>query len=182
MEQAGIPFEPFVSGADESVGQDAGAAQTVKTVSVRKAEIAAGVFGVKYAGDEIAVVAADTVVAIGGEILGKPSGSAEASEMLKKLQGREHTVYTGVAMAFIAAGNTAREYFMEKTRVFIRELTSDEIASYVETGEPLDKAGAYAIQGRGSLLVEKIDGDYNNVVGLPICAVYLTLKKWRFIP
>ncbi len=110
------------------------------------------------------VIGADTVVAIDGEILGKPGNADGAREMLKKLSGREHSVFTGVCILF----PDREESFFVETRVKFFELTDSEIERYIETGEPFDKAGAYGIQGYGSLLVEEIHGDYFNVVGLPV--------------
>ena len=111
------------------------------------------------------VVAADTVVAIDGKVLGKPHDKVHAAQMLSALSGREHTVYTGVA---VKRGETLLVEH-EATQVRFRPLTEREIDLYIQTGEPMDKAGRYGIQGYGALLVEGIRGDYFNVVGLPIC-------------
>lgn len=111
------------------------------------------------------VVAADTVVAIDGKVLGKPHDKVHAAQMLSALSGREHTVYTGVA---VKRGETLLVEH-EATQVRFRPLTQREIDLYIQTGEPMDKAGSYGIQGYGALLVEGIRGDYFNVVGLPIC-------------
>lgn len=116
------------------------------------------------ASDDV-VVAADTVVAIDGVVLGKPRDKAHAAQMLSALSGREHTVYTGVA---VKRGETLLVEH-EATQVRFRPLTEREIDLYIQTGEPMDKAGSYGIQGYGALLVEGIRGDYFNVVGLPIC-------------
>lgn len=110
------------------------------------------------------VIGADTVVAIDDVILGKPKDEDDAFKMLKMLSGKEHSVFTGVTVISPEKSTT----FSVCTKVKFFELTDKEIKSYIATGEPMDKAGAYAIQGRGSLLVEKIDGDYFNVVGLPL--------------
>lgn len=111
------------------------------------------------------VVAADTVVAIDGKVLGKPHDKVHAAQMLSALSGREHTVYTGVAVK--RGEKLLVEH--EATQVRFRPLTEREIDLYIQTGEPMDKAGSYGIQGYGALLVEGIRGDYFNVVGLPIC-------------
>ena len=111
------------------------------------------------------VVAADTVVAIDGKVLGKPHDKVHAAQMLSALSGREHTVYTGVAVK--RGEKLLVEH--EATLVRFRPLTQREILLYIQTGEPMDKAGSYGIQGYGALLVEGIRGDYFNVVGLPIC-------------
>ncbi len=111
------------------------------------------------------VLGADTVVAVGEAVLGKPADAAEAGRMLAQLAGRSHWVHTGMCVA--VAGRAVCSD-VASTEVFFRRLSPDEIAAYVATGEPLDKAGAYGIQGRGGALVERIDGCYSNVVGLPL--------------
>lgn len=119
------------------------------------------------------VLGADTIVVCDGEVMLKPKDESDAARMLKKLSGKTHQVYTAVALA------TAKEtnIFVEKTDVYFYNLTEDEIDEYIKTGEPMDKAGAYGIQGKGCFLVKKIDGDYFNVVGLPISSVMRQLKK-----
>jgi septum formation protein len=111
---------------------------------------------------EAAVVAADTIVVIDGEILGKPADAAEATAMLRRLSGREHVVHTAIAVTY--RNDTASA--VESTLVWFRPLRDDVIAAYVATGEPMDKAGAYGIQGYGAVIVERIDGDYFTVMGL----------------
>lgn len=125
------------------------------------------------ADDENTVIGADTVVAIDGRILGKPKDKEDAFSMLKMLSGREHSVFTGVT---IIKGSALKSFYCE-TKVKFFDLTDDEINSYIATGECDDKAGAYGIQGKGSVLVEKIDGDYFNVVGLPVSKLYRELKS-----
>jgi len=121
------------------------------------------------AGEGELVLAADTVVAVDGEILGKPSDAAEARRMLARLSGRTHEVFTGVALR--QGGAAPREAVaVARTAVRFAALTGAEIDWYVASGEPFDKAGAYAIQGLGALLVEEIEGNYTNVVGLPLPA------------
>ena len=118
--------------------------------------------------DEVAI-SADTIVVLGNEILGKPKDREEAIEYLKKLSGRWHTVITGFALLF-PNGRLISSY--EESKVKFKRLTLEEIEWYISTGEPLDKAGAYGIQGLGALLIEKIDGDFFNVMGLPIGRIY----------
>lgn len=119
------------------------------------------------------VLAADTTVVVDGEILGKPLDAEDARRMLRLLAGREHEVLTGIALAEPNQENGGRTVArVDLTRVRIAPLTDEEIGWYVETGEPMDKAGAYGIQGLGSLFVEAVDGNYTNVVGLPVPAVY----------
>lgn len=120
------------------------------------------------------VIGADTVVAVDGRILGKPSDRANASEMLKSLSGKWHSVFTGLTV--IAPDGTTT--LSVETKVKFSELTDDEINAYINTGECDDKAGAYAIQGKGSVLVEKINGDYFNVVGLPINTLYRLISEY----
>lgn len=120
------------------------------------------------------IIAADTVVSVDGQVLGKPRSEQEAAEMLTSLSGRTHTVYTGVTVC--RGDQVLTEH--EATAVRFRTLTPDEIAAYVATGEPMDKAGSYGIQGIGALLVEGIEGDYFNVVGLPICRLGRMLARF----
>lgn len=114
--------------------------------------------------DLAVVIGCDTVVVCGGKVLGKPENEKNAAEMLRMLSGRTHDVITGVTLG---TGCRYRSFSVD-TKVTFRELSDDEIAAYVRSGEPMDKAGAYGIQGLGSLLVERIDGDFFNVVGLPV--------------
>ena len=127
------------------------------------------------------LVAADTIVWMGDEALGKPEGPEDAARMLRELSGRTHHVSTGVCVLSLAEDGSAEERasFVETTDVTFWELTDAEIAAYVSTGEPLDKAGAYGIQGAGRLLVERIDGDYSNVVGLPIARLVRELTRLK---
>ncbi|MCL6451475.1 MAG: Maf family protein [Acetobacteraceae bacterium] len=122
------------------------------------------------------VVGADTVVAVGAEVLGKPSGPAEAEAMLRKLSGRHHRVITGVAVVDAATGRSLVE--CEETLVWFRPLDPAQIKAYVGSGEPLGKAGAYAIQGRGGALVERVSGCYTNVVGLPLTRLASMLRRF----
>lgn len=119
------------------------------------------------------VIGADTIVAFENRILGKPKDSADAVRMISMLQGNTHQVYTGVTLIEVCADGSLREKsFYEETNVHVYQMTKDEIASYVATGEPLDKAGAYGIQGTFSIYVSGIEGDYFNVVGLPVSRLY----------
>ncbi|RKG53750.1 septum formation inhibitor Maf [Corallococcus sp. AB011P] len=118
------------------------------------------------------VLAADTTVALGSELLGKPRDAAEARQMIARLSGRIHEVFTGIAVA-----GRARDAQVVRTQVTFRTLSTDEIAWYADTGEPLDKAGAYAIQGKGGFLVHGIEGSHSNVVGLPLGETLALLKR-----
>ncbi len=133
----------------------------------------AGEVAAAWASPEDIVVGADTVVALDGRVLGKPKSEADAAAMLRALSGRTHTVYTGVA---VERGGERRLH-AERTDVSFRALTDAEIAAYIATGEPMDKAGAYGAQGYASLFVEHLDGDFFNVMGLPLCALGKLLKE-----
>jgi len=122
-------------------------------------------------GDEL-VLAADTTVVVDGEILGKPGDEGDARRMLRLLSGREHEVLTGVALLERSSSGTREASHVEMSRVRMAPLSEDEIAWWIAAGECLDRAGAYAIQGFGALFVEAVFGNYSNVVGLPIPAVY----------
>ena len=158
--QMGFSFTVRPAKGEELPHPELTPAQLVEELARQKAlEVSA-----EAASDDV-VVAADTVVAIDGKVLGKPHDKAHAAQMLSALSGREHTVYTGVA---VKRGKTLLVEH-EATQVRFRPLTQREIDLYIQTGEPMDKAGSYGIQGCGALLVEGIRGDYFNVVGLPIC-------------
>ena len=169
--QALLALLPYVftvlpSEAEETIDPASSPEDNVRRLAQGKADAVAA------AHPNAVVLGCDTVVAVGGEILGKPTDQADAARMLRTLSGREHAVYTGVCIA--APGE--RRVFCERTAVFFRPIGEDELAWYVGTGEPMDKAGAYGIQGRGALFVEGICGDYNNVVGLPVCRLYQELR------
>ncbi|MCL2151972.1 MAG: Maf family protein [Oscillospiraceae bacterium] len=123
------------------------------------------------------IIAADTLVYLDGHPLGKPDGPDIAAEMLKKLSGRRHSVYTGVALLRNATCTTA----VERTDVFFREISEDEISQYVKSGEPMDKAGAYAAQGRGAIFVKRIEGDFFNVMGLPLYRLAMMLREFGVV-
>ena len=124
-------------------------------------------------GDDDLIIAADTIVYLDGKMLGKPRDEADAKRMLRSLSGRVHSVYTGVALIL----GDEKLTDSVKTDVYFRELTDDEIDAYVKSGEPMDKAGAYGIQGMGRTLIDKIDGDFYNVMGLPLCRLGMMLSS-----
>ncbi|AEJ42870.1 Maf family protein [Alicyclobacillus acidocaldarius] len=159
----GVAFSVRPSQADETIALGTPPQEAVVTLAQRKAEAVWAQLDEAERRDAV-VVAADTVVAIDGDILGKPRDAHQALTMLKRLRGRTHLVYTGVCVrtAF------AEEVAFAETQVRMRPRDDAWLRRYVATGEPMDKAGAYAIQGYGSLLVESIAGDYYNVVGLPL--------------
>lgn len=160
-------FEIKVSNVDETLPDKITPKEAVMYLSKIKAEPFAD-------GDDI-VIGADTVVALDGKILGKPKSKENAREMLEFLSGRTHSVFTGVTLA----SDKKTKTFAVETKVKFFELTNEEIDAYIKTKEPFDKAGAYGIQGYGSLLVEKIDGDYFNVVGLPVSTLARELKAFE---
>ena len=156
----GLEFTTQSPEIDESAFHGRDARDLVETLSREKARWVA-----RQQTPDTLVIGADTVVVMDGAILGKPRDGAEAQAMLAALSGRDHQVFTGVTLC---QGDRILTQ-AEETQVTFRPLTGQEIRQYVSTGEPMDKAGAYGIQGLGGLLVEGIRGDYHNVMGLPIC-------------
>lgn len=171
LSQIGLIFTVQVSGVEEVITKTAPEEIVMELSSQKAADVKA-----HTKGDSV-VIGADTIVAYSGKegskILGKPKDEEDAFAMLKLLQGKAHQVYTGVT---ICAGEETRTFY-EKTQVFIYPMTDEEIRAYIRTGEPMDKAGAYGIQGRFAAFVKGIEGDYNNVVGLPVGRVYQELQK-----
>ncbi|MFH1537472.1 MAG: Maf family protein [bacterium] len=174
LERAGIPFEVlsvhFPSELEKIASVSGSVAAGVETTARKKLQRVLAEVSIRAI-----VVCADTVVAVNGRILGKPSSRIEAVQMLEALSGREHEVFTAVAVADTATGKQA--VFHERTVVKFRELRISEIQNYVSTGEPFDKAGAYGIQERASAFIEKVDGCYANVVGLPVARLVSVLKE-----
>ena len=126
----------------------------------------------------VVILGADTIVVRDGQILGKPSDEEVAFSMLKSLQGRMHQVYTGVAVLnFDGSGSLRTISHAEETKVYVHEMTDEEIRRYIAAGESMDKAGAYGVQGRFAAYIDRIEGDYYNVVGLPVAYLYHTVKE-----
>lgn len=167
----GVPFKVIVSDVDECTDKTI-PEEVVCDLSLQKAE---NVFE-KCDEDACVVIGSDTIVAIDGLILGKPIDNDDAFSMLKKLQGNKHQVYTGVACIIKNDKEVKKKVFYEKTDVYMYEMTDDDIYKYIASGECADKAGSYAIQGIGTVNIEKIEGDYNNVVGFPVARFYRELK------
>ena len=178
LAQIGVPFTVEVSDTDENVSGTEPAV-IVQELARRKALAVAS----HHAGEAVYVIGADTIVVYEGEILGKPKDPADARRMLRELSGNAHQVYTGVCVVEVPGDEGAccedsaqqggrrsvRETaFAERTDVFVAPLTDAEIDAYIATGEPFDKAGSYGIQGIFARHIEKIEGDYTNVVGLPV--------------
>lgn len=161
-----IPFTVRVSDADETMDPKLSPAEAVGLVSRRKAE------AVPRESDDL-VIAADTIVVCGGEILGKPRDTADAYRMLRLLSGRDHQVMTGMTLL---RGQTCRTV-TEITDIHFRELSDREIHAYIRTGEPMDKAGSYGIQGGAALFAQHLVGDYYNVMGLPVCRLSQLLRE-----
>ena len=178
LDQIGLKFEIMVSNTEEKVDAKS-PKKLVESLSRQKAE---AVFSMLPDKEEVLVIGADTVVARKGNVLGKPMDKKAAIKMLSKLSGKAHQVYTGVTLLYRPAGKNPakvhRKTFHEVTKVRFFPLTGEEIAAYVATGDPMDKAGAYGIQGIFARYVESIEGDYNNVVGLPVGRVYQEAKEW----
>jgi len=126
--------------------------------------------------EEAVVVGSDTIVVLDGVVIGKPVDQSEAVKMLKKMQDRQHTVITGLAVCDSSSGKASVDY--DKTEVFMMPMSEKDISSYVNTGEPMDKAGAYGIQGIGGAFIEKIVGSYFTVMGLPIHKLAVMLKEY----
>lgn len=170
LERAGLKFEVDASDYEEDLGIGMPARRLARYLSCEKAKAVAG----KY--KNAIVVAADTIISLDDEVFGKPHTDSEAIRMLKSLNGRAHDVIT--AFTVIDTGGRQRVSRSVVTKVYFRRMTMREIEEYVRTGEPLDKAGAYAIQGIGAAIVKKIEGDYNNVVGLPVGALMMELRRF----
>ena len=171
LSQAGIPFTVIPGDVDEGKVELSGTPQ-------QKAEHLAYLKALDVAKkvDKGLVLGADTIVVCDGELFGKPSDELDARRMLESLSGREHLVITGIAIIDAESGTVKKGY--ETTKVKFSELSGEEIAAYIKTGEPFDKAGAYAVQGRGALLVESLEGCYSNVVGLPLKRLNKILQEF----
>ena len=179
LRQIGLEPEVVVSQVEELM-TDKEPDWMVRNLALRKAEDVAARVGIGGAAMPVVVIGADTVVAVDGRILGKPASVCEAELMIGLLQGRSHQVFTGVAMIF---GNTGEKVvFAEKTDVYVYPMSREQIVGYVATGEPMDKAGGYGIQGYFAAYIQGIKGDYNNVVGLPVsrlCQELMARGLWN---
>jgi len=181
LAQIGLEFQIVVSDVEEKITKTV-PAEIVEELSYQKAE---AVLNSLSADKDVLVIGADTIVAYGGEILGKPKDEQNAVEMLNKLQGKGHEVYTGVTLLYRNAQNgesadtpVIAKTFHEMTKVHFYPMAEQEIARYVSTKDCMDKAGAYGIQGFCARYISGIEGDYNNVVGLPIGRLYQEAKEW----
>jgi len=172
LEQCGVSFIIEKSNAEEIVSKTEPKEVVMELSALKASEVAN-----RISEPEGIIIGADTVVADGQAILGKPKNKAEAIAMLNSLQGHVHSVYTGVTFIIKKDGTHKMQTFYEETKVEIIPMTIEEIEDYVASGEPEDKAGSYAIQGQFASYVKEIHGDYYNVVGLPICRIMKELKK-----
>ena len=176
LKQVGLSFKTMPSTVEEKITKTK-PDEVVEELSYQKAVDVCGRLTAEGMEDFV-VIGADTVVSCWGEILGKPKDKGEAAEMLKRLQDGSHQVYTGVTLAWKNRDISPMYYtFSECTDVTMYAMTEEEVSKYVDSGEPMDKAGAYAIQGLCAAYIESICGDYNNVVGLPVGRVYQELKN-----
>ena len=170
LQTAGLQFSVCVSDYEEDLGLALAPRKLARFLSLKKAEAVAR----RY--QNAIIIAADTFIALNNKLLGKPRDEEEARKMLGMLSGKSHSVITGFSIIDTASGKRLSRSV--ETTVYFKKLGRDEIRAYVKSGEPLDKAGAYAIQGLGGVFIKKIDGDYFNVVGLPMCALAECLIKF----
>jgi septum formation protein len=172
MNKLGLNFQVVPSDITEVIPKFSGfPGELVAELALHKASDVAGKFKTAL------VIGADTLVALGNRIFGKPSGPGEAVNMLKALSGKTHSVYSGIAIIQVSTGRTETGFC--ETKVRFKPVSTAEIKSYVATGEPLDKAGAYGIQDKGGVLVEGIEGCYFNIVGLPLSKLADMLQKFQ---
>ena len=174
LAKTGLKFSVVVSGGEEKA-ETSDPAETVEKLSLDKASAVADLLQAEK--EPQLIIGADTVVACDGEILGKPSDREDAFRMLWKLQGQTHQVYTGVTLLLKKKHTWQAHTFSEKTDVQFYPVSREELLAYIETGEPMDKAGSYGIQGGFGIYVKGICGDYNNVVGRPVGRLVYELKK-----
>lgn len=175
LSHAGFDFEVFPATVDESRAPREAAPVYVWRVAELKARTAMSRLRANDQKTCSAIIAADTVVALEGEVLGKPRSEDDARRMLRRLSGKWHEVFTGLAV--LVTQSQRMMVVVEKTRVEFAQLSTSEIDEYIRTEEPFDKAGAYAIQGRGGKFILRIDGCYFNVMGLPLARLYAILRE-----
>ena len=171
LEKTGLPFIIDPSNSDEDMTQNLEPKDLAKALSLAKAK------DVAKRHKNAIVIGADSIITLNGKVLGKPHTEEREIEMLTELSGSIHSAITGYTIIDTDSGKIVSDAV--ETKIYFRKLTQDEIKNYVATGKPLDKAGAYAIQGKGALFVEKIEGDYYNIMGLPLSAVVEKLKEFK---
>ena len=174
LTQAGIEFQVVLPTLSEELTDKIIPKEVVEDLSRQKAENVAANLSERT---DLLIIAADTIVSIDNEILGKPSDEAEAAAMLRLLQGNVHQVYTGVTFVYDVDKIRKTHTFHAMTEVEMSTMSECEIRDYIATGEPMDKAGAYGIQGKGCVYIKSIHGEYNNVVGFPITKIRSEYKK-----
>lgn len=180
LAQIGMEFEVITSKCEEIITKDIPCEIVMELASEKACEVYDNVMSDSDSG-EIVVIGADTIVVHNGRIMGKPVDETDAVAMLTELCGDVHQVYTGVALIWNKDGCMCSHSFYECTDVYVSAASDEEIKAYAATGDPMDKAGAYGIQGRFAAFIKKIDGDYNNVVGLPVGRVYQELKGYGLL-
>ena len=168
LSMLGLNFRVVTADIDETMDEALPLDEAVAEISKKKAEAVAEHHRGKL------IVSADTIVTVEGKVLGKPHSRDEARAMLRSLSGRSHMVMT----AFCLCRDGKYETHVEKTQVFFKPLSDEEIDSYIATGSPMDKAGAYGIQDGAAVFVQALQGDYYNVMGLPLCALTRCLRRW----
>lgn len=185
LEQVGLKFTVCTSDIEEIFTKEKPEEIVIELASMKVKDVANKI------NEASIIIGSDTMVAVNGQVMGKPKDEEDAKNMIRKLQDNKHQVYTGVSVIIkeeaSVQSNTSQEKnliyinkyvnFVTKTDVWVNSMTEEQIAAYVETGEPYDKAGAYAIQGRFAIHINKIEGDYYNIVGFPIAKLYEVLRK-----
>jgi len=175
LKTLGLPFSVHPSSVTEEVPGDPTPGELVEILAAKKA------LAVAHTKKQALVIGSDTVVALGDEILGKPADETEACQTLERLQGQSHQVYTGIALVEVTGGKVNRRLINHRvTEVMGRNMGREEMEWYVATGEPMDKAGAYGLQGTGSLWVDWIDGCYTNVVGMSLPLLYDMMNEMGY--
>lgn len=175
LEQVGLSFEIRISSCEEIITKSLPQDIVMELSDQKATHISSQLNSLEK--ENSFIIGADTIVAIDNQILGKPSSPENAFSMLENLSGNVHQVYTGVTLILFKDGICHKKSFYEKTDVYFYSLTPEKIQSYVDTMDCMDKAGAYGIQGRAAAFVRKIDGDYNNVVGLPVARLLLEMEQ-----
>ena len=178
LNQMGIQFDIIPSDIDEDKFNHLKGSELVKTLSLEKAK---NIFSKIKKENNLCVIGCDTIVSINNKILGKPKDKNEALDMLLELNNNMHTVFTGLTVIGFSNSSYFEETICSSSNVYFSDFSKNELLSYVNTLEPMDKAGAYGIQGKGCFLVSKIDGDFYSIMGLPINKLYNLLNKYSFL-
>lgn len=177
LKQIGLDFIVFPAQGDEVSDKTIPRDIVVELAQKKAGEIYEKAIAAGVGKQDSIVIGADTIVVYEDRVLGKPKNEKDAIEMLTMLSGKTHEVYTGVSLWMRENGKKVQYSFYEKTEVTMYPIRQGEIEAYVKSGEPMDKAGSYGIQGSGARFIQKINGDYNNVVGLPVARIYQELAQ-----